>query len=46
MMTYVEARETDFRSIPVIDISDLRAGNFTAEIGEALHETSQQLGFI
>jgi isopenicillin N synthase-like dioxygenase len=45
-MTYVQAKKTDFRSIPVIDISDLHAGNFTAEIGKALHETSQQLGFI
>lgn len=45
-MTYVEAKQTDSESIPVIDISDLRDGQFTAEIGKALHETSQNLGFI
>ena len=45
-MTYVEAKETDSESIPVIDVSDLHNGKFTAEIGKALHETSQNLGFI
>ena len=46
MMTYAEARETDFRSIPVIDISGLHDGKLTDEIGKSLHEASQGLGFI
>ncbi len=37
---------TDSRPIPVIDIGSLRDGSGAAEVGKALHQASQDVGFI
>ena len=45
-MAYAEAKQFDPAAIPVVDISSLRDGSAPQQVATALHEASQNLGFI